>query len=375
MSTTNSTERIASGWADQAAEPPERGRALESVEPAEAAPALPIGGPRPSSWREHAFTRIAELSTVARWLRPRSVDPSAEEIFAAIMRHLAAAREAAEHSSSLRAITAGSAVERTMSNLSAAEADLLRLAPLDYVRGQLPSVLAHVRAHLPATDPRRAQAEKIAASSGLLEEYDRERLIAAVRSASAESRRENMRVRSFRNVLLIASGILALIALGLAVLGAVRPEVLPLCFQPGEEQVVCPSQQNPISGDIDEVIRNTVKGWDLPLVLLIGMTAGAVAAAAALRGVRGTSTPYSLPVTLAVLKLPTGALTAVLGLLLMRGQFVPGLSALDSAAQIIAWAIVFGYAQQLLTRFVDQQAHSVLDSVGSASGRTEPARS
>jgi hypothetical protein len=78
------------------------------------------------------------------------------------------------------------------------------------------------------------------------------------------------------------------------------------------------------------------------------------------RNVQGTSTPYGLPVALAVLKLPTGALTALLGLLLMRGGFVPGLSALDSPGQIIAWAIVFGYAQQLLTRFVDTQAQTVL---------------
>jgi hypothetical protein len=36
------------------------------------------------------------------------------------------------------------------------------------------------------------------------------------------------------------------------------------------------------------------------------------------------------------------ALVAFLGLLLMRGQFVPGLSALDTSAQILAWALVFG---------------------------------
>ena len=83
----------------------------------------------------------------------------------------------------------------------------------------------------------------------------------------------------------------------------------------------------------------------------------------------GTSTPYSLPVALAVLKLPTGALTAVLGLLLMRGGFVPGLSALDNPAQIIAWAILFGYAQQLFTRLVDDRAHNVLNQVG---GQEQP---
>jgi hypothetical protein len=67
-----------------------------------------------------------------------------------------------------------------------------------------------------------------------------------------------------------------------------------------------------------------------------------------------------------VLKLPTGSLTAFLGLQLMRGEFVPGLSALDSPAQILAWAIVFGYAQQLLTGLVDKQAQGVLDEVGKA---------
>ena len=49
----------------------------------------------------------------------------------------------------------------------------------------------------------------------------------------------------------------------------------------------------------------------------------------------------------------------------MRGQFVPGLTALDTSAQILAWALVFGYAQQLFTRLVDQQAHTVLNSVRS----------
>jgi hypothetical protein len=77
----------------------------------------------------------------------------------------------------------------------------------------------------------------------------------------------------------------------------------------------------------------------------------------------------------AVLKLPTGAVTALLGLLLMRGGFVPGLSALDTSAQILAWALIFGYAQQLFTRLVDQQAHTVLHTVrgGGDRARARPA--
>ena len=102
------------------------------------------------------------------------------------------------------------------------------------------------------------------------------------------------------------------------------------------------------------------------VVELVGLTAAAVAAAAAIRGIRGSSERYGLPVALAALKLPTGAITAFLGLLLMRGQFVPGLSALDTSAQILAWALVFGYAQQLFTRLVDRQGQTVLDSVRGA---------
>ena len=79
-------------------------------------------------------------------------------------------------------------------------------------------------------------------------------------------------------------------------------------------------------------------------------------------GHNGLVTAFYL--ALAGLKLATGALTAFLGLMLMRGAFVPGLSALDSSAQILSWAIVFGYAQQLFTRLVDQQAQTVLEGVG-----------
>ena len=121
--------------------------------------------------------------------------------------------------------------------------------------------------------------------------------------------------------------------------------------------------------DIDDVVAATATPMDLIVVELVGLTAAAIAAAAAIRRIRGSSERYGLPVALAALKLPTGALTAFLGLLLMRGQFVPGLSALDTSAQILAWALVFGYGQQLFTRLVDQQGQSVLNSVRAPESR------
>src|ERR1041385_1474450 len=88
---------------------------------------------------------------------------------------------------------------------------------------------------------------------------------------------------------------------------------------------------------------------------------------------RSTLFPYTT-LFRSLLKLPTGALTAVLGLLVLRGGLIPGFTELDSSAQILAWAIIFGYAQQLLTRPIDDWATQVLDlppARGRASGQLE----
>ena len=111
-------------------------------------------------------------------------------------------------------------------------------------------------------------------------------------------------------------------------------------------------------------MRDTANPGDIALLEAVGLLAAALAAAVSLRRLRGTSTPFRLPLAVALLKLPTGALTAILGLLLMRGAFVPGLSALDTPGQIIAWAVLLGYAQQVLTRTLDLRAQTILDNFG-----------
>src|SRR5215471_10153484 len=185
-----------------------------------------------------------------------------------------------------------------------------------------------------------------------------------------------------RNVVVVTATLMLLLAIGVAITGLLRPTLIPMCFAPeeaGQATVVCPTAQSepfvPTGGqpqkgvptrDIDVVVAETAKPLDLTVIELVGLTAAAIATAAAIRRIKGSSERYGLPVALASLKLPTGAITAFLGLLLMRGQFVPGLSALDTSAQILAWALVFGYAQELFTRLVDQQGQTVLDNVRGA---------
>ena len=332
---------------------------------------FPLGGPTTKAWREQALTRVAELATQARLQRNEN-----PELADQIEGHLGEARDAAKDGANLRSAIGGAPLERAASNLDAAEADLLRLRPIRHVQALMPSLQAHVDAHLGARDPRRTRFDEIAEETKKrdMHEGDRGTVAAAHRAASSEARREVVRVRSFRNVLLVAATLLALAAGGLVVLGVVNPDVIPLCFAPDDERVVCPTAENPLDGrGVEAVTRETTSSWDLALIEMVGLVAAAVAAAAALSGIKGTSVPYSLPVALSLLKLPTGALTAVLGLLLMRGEFIPGLSALDSSGQIVAWGVVFGAAQHIFTRMVDQQAQSVLDGIGSPSAPTDPA--
>lgn len=351
-----------------------------------------IGGPTTAAWREEALTRASELSGLADWIEVIAVDGQKDQhkLLAAIRAQLKRARTTAaclddprrrQLLTRFKMSSGGSSVERTLGSLDAAEADLLRLAPASYLCGLMPSLQAHVNRYLPRNDPRRARLDVVAKKAKdpqSLDDTDRSAVVAAYHAANSQRRREVLRLRSFRNVLLFAAFGLVVVAIGLGILGSLRPHLIPLCFSPGK-QVVCPTHSRTFAvegfNQTDKAISKTASGWDIWIVEIIGLVAAGLASTFALRGIRGTSTPYSLPVALAVLKLSTGALTAVLGILLMRGAFIPGLSALDTSAQIIAWAIVFGYAQQIFTRMVDQQAQSVLADVGGrgAAGDRQPA--
>jgi hypothetical protein len=288
----------------------------------------------------------------------------------------------------------GSSFERALGNLNAAEVDLLRLAPSPVLRGALPSIRAHVNRFLPKDDPRRVAVEQIAGNHTAtldeehaapltrtdnmgggpdgLDQEQRDVLLAAQHAANTQRRRNLIRLRGFRNMLLGGIVVFFLIAVALGLIGGLSPTTIPLCFTPesgGSVKVVCPRAETPVgevgtAHDVDPDIAKTVTSGDVWLVELLGLLGAALVGAAALRKLRTNSTPYGVEVALALLKLPTGAVTAVLGLLLMRADFVPGLSALDTSAQILGWAVIFGIAQQLVTRFADGQAAGLLANVG-----------
>jgi len=157
-------------------------------------------------------------------------------------------------------------------------------------------------------------------------------------------------------VLWSALGLVAF-SIALAVVGWKNPTAVPLCFDDDPRAaggVACPLGVAATRGDA-------------ALVGFLGSLGGALAAVFAVRRLQGTTTPYGVPLALAALKLPLGAITALVGLLFIHGQFVPGLTVLDTPGQILAYALVLGYAQQVVTRLVDRQGEQVLEAVPSKS--------
>jgi hypothetical protein len=182
----------------------------------------------------------------------------------------------------------------------------------------------------------------------------------AMKFAYEAADEQHARARSLRNTLITAAALLTVLVAAVCTVGFIFPDAIPLCFESA-----CPSTAG-----------NTPQSGDVPMVALMGMLGGALSATFAIQKLRTTSTPIpnDLQVSLAFLKLPAGALTAIGGLILIHGEFIPGLTDLDTQGQILAYAIVLGVAQQLVTGFIDKKAEEVLAAVPSKGRRPERAQ-
>ena len=315
-----------------------------------------------------------------------------------------------------RLVPTGAECEGAFTNLHAAKVTLVNLYSEEDIKASIPAVLERLQKCLPETDQRLLKAkdaldpevnstgDRLAGKRRLNGRSNVRQLIPVARNHRANhectddtlaQRRAVLRdamhvgyqaqdelyaqVRNFRNILSTGTVVLTLLVIAVCIVGAVRPGAIPLCFQPS---ITAGTSQAPTTGGESFVCPSTTgftarpTGGDVSIVALMGLLGGALSATFTIQKLRGTSTPYGVPVALAILKLPAGALTAITGLVLLYGKFIPGLSELDSQGQILAYAIVLGIAQHLVTRFVDQKAEAVLDSVPSkerSATSTQPA--
>jgi hypothetical protein len=320
-------------------------------------------------WAIHAAVKADVLEAQMRVAAAgRALEPRQQAAMEAIKDLLRSARGATQRSGRRFGIRRprgtrdrwrGTSVERAFQSLHAAEVFMVELLSEAEVRALTPKVMARADPVLERDDPRR---ELLLLSQQATGPQRRTAVQQTMEIAYDASDQMHVRVRDFRNILMLSAVLIALLMGLLTWVVSLSPDAMPLCFDPQStaasspagSDLVCPSGENQPPSSADVLI-----------VTGLGLLGGALAAAFAIRNVRGTSTPYGVPMALAFLKVPSGALTALAGLLLLGGDFVPGLSQLDSQRQILAYALVLGYAQQVATRLIDNRAQSILNSIPS----------
>ena len=257
----------------------------------------------------------------------------------------------------------GTVIEAAYQNMHAAKSEIVQLYNEAELRSEIPEAVARVEGALNRNDPRLAEAHRLITRTGPPDPIAVRKVIEVGYAGSDQT---HSRVRSFRNVIIVAGLLLTAFLAAFVAYVSTNPDVVPMCFRPDgvTGAVLCPTS-------VAAAGHGGPSGNDVLAVTLLGLMGGALAAAISIRNGRGTSTPYDVPVVLALLKMPAGGLTAIAALIAIRGQFIPGLSSLDNQEQILAYALVFGYAQQLLTRLIDKQGESVLSSVPSKDAQTE----
>jgi hypothetical protein len=298
----------------------------------------------------------------------------------------AAAAGRSPHYRWLRSWWHGNVIEAAFQSLHRAEAEIVALYDDDEVAAAVPEAYARLSAALDPGDQRLLAAAALLdppaaarrpghrspigppsdqrADERSPDEERRRRLLLrkAVQIGHEAKDQQFARIRKFRNIVLLASVLILAFVVAFSVVVALNPQAVQFCFGAAPTTQHCATHEvgGPTSLDI----------W---IVGLLGLLGGSLSAAVAIRNIRGTPTPYNLAVALAFLKVPTGALTAIGALIALKGDFVPGFSVLDSQGQILAYALAFGYAQQLLTGLIDRRALELVSDVPAKGGRRRSA--
>ena len=316
-------------------------------------------GPRKRVWVQNVAVRSEVLEAQLDAIETRGLSPAEMRIAEGARRLLTAARAAAFRDDPIPTRWGtwwrGTLVEAAYQNLHAAEAQLILLFDVNQLRAEVPSAVSRAQVTLARDDPRRAVAFRLLTNPPTAEtlELDREHLRRLTDTGYDHSDQLHARLRSFRNIVFQAGAVITLFMVVFIAVVAINPSWVPLCFTTTRDTTVCPTGTGSPSSP------------DIIIVALLGLLGGVLAGAVSINKLKGTATPYDVPTALALLKAPFGAMTAVGAVIFIRGGFVPGLSDLDSQVQILAYAFVFGYAQQLLTGLIDKQAQTVLESVPS----------
>jgi hypothetical protein len=312
------------------------------------------------AWRQHVLTRALYLEHEAELLLLDGERDRIARVCGLVSLHVQIARGSARSIVPFRG-----GLECAWSNIHAAELLLLRVADAEQVKGWSSSVLELAKKRLHVNDCRLIKLQEICEKSDSHRCEDlRYAMMAALVGSYTAVNRWYSRVRGVRNILIIATVVAAVLVFLLGLWGHETPEVLSLCFGAEREGLVCPhdsltrdqgSPERPTTNDMQAEPDRA----DVILVLAFGFMGALISVIPTLARLHRSPVPYGLRLAAAALKLPAGALSAFIGITFIRGEFVPGLTQLDTGAQILAWSVVFGVSQYAITRLVDNKTWEI----------------
>lgn len=160
-------------------------------------------------------------------------------------------------------------------------------------------------------------------------------------------------LRSFRNVLFSVAGGLALATVALGWWHALHPSFLSLC-----RTTAATATTHATTFCFGDGAKPA--GRAIFEILLIGAAGGLLSSAFLLGKLEHAPSRYNLLAPQIVLKAVAGSLTALVGVLLVQSHVILAPVGGDSTAELLAYAAVFGFSQQLLTQFVDKRAGDLL---------------
>jgi len=245
----------------------------------------------------------------------------------------------------------GSDQEQAWLAVHGAETHLVLARPEEALRAEVATLQSRIPWSVPPSDPlRRAWTDALERAADASQPLDRYLLREIKETLLGRADATYVRMRSFRNILVVAILVLAL-ATGLLAIPSVS-DWIPLCPDDGAA-----------GADTDCVIDDV---WQAEL---LGAVGGLLALLTSIQRLRGFRNPYNLPVFQALLKIPAGALTGLLGLVLMQSGILFLEPQLGNAA--VAYVIFFGAAQDVITRLVDRKAGEIAGAAGEVIG-SEP---
>lgn len=348
-------------------------------------------------WRTQVLTRAAELresaklAALARELtfgndgqvQPGSASdaPRLMEIYQHVITAAEAAEAAAKQSAGLWSWWSwlrGSQVEEAWGKLHQGDALLIDLQTDEQLFGGMPGTVGLVQAYLQADNSRRVALEQwwtpfakapIPQPAPAVGAAQRELITTTLRAAYAAADSEHSRVRTFRNMLLGTSLAIGMLLVVLGIVGAASPASVSLCVpKPASTTTVLPAA-TPTMLICPTGERHQDKGpsgGDVFVVELVGLVGAALAGVRALSGSQQATTPYSLAVVQATLKAAAGSTSAVVGVVFLSAGILPALGPIPSQAAILAYAVIFGYAQQIVTGVVDKKADAIQQAASPA---------